>query len=263
MIDLNRKTVVFISGLHKSGTSFLNSLIGSSNEVSRFLNTGFPEDEGQYLQTLFPITENFIGPGKFAFNNNAHFTEISKYLEMKNILISDWTKNWDLQKSILLEKSPPNLIRTRFLQEIFPNTKFITIIRHPIANSYAVKKWTKNIFIGKLIKHWIIAHKIYFNDRKYLKNELCLAYEDFNFDFDNTIKKIGDFLNIDIEPNRIFKESNELYFDAWHGRKLNKFKFFIRQFEKEYIIYKFEKEVKKFGYSLKDLNKNELSKIIR
>lgn len=253
---VNHKTIVFISGLHRSGTSFLAKLLNKNEDVSSFQNTGFPEDEGQFLQSLMPISDKFIAPGKFAFNKEAHFTTKSKLLQNKQVLINDWLGKWDLAKPILLEKSPTNLIRTRFLQEVFPNSKFITIIRHPIANSYAVKKWTNDFFLEKLIKHWITAHVIYYEDRKYLKNELFISYEDFIHSIDKTLSKISNFLDIEVKNDNQFKNKNEFYFDLWRLKGYSGLKYFGKFLEKKYLIEKYETKINKFDYSLIDLDKH-------
>ena len=38
-----------------------------------------------------------------------------------------------MSEPVLVEKSPPNLVRTRFLQALFPDARQIVVTRHPIA----------------------------------------------------------------------------------------------------------------------------------
>jgi len=254
MNNLKNKNIIFISGLHRSGTTYLFKLISKNFNVSSFKNTGFPMDEGQYLQELFPLDFDYIAPGKFAFNPNSNFTEKSDLLKHKNILIDNWNKYYDQSKQFFLEKSPPNLLRTRFLQEVFPNSKFITIIRHPIAVSYATKKWTNDFFLEKLIKHWIIAHKIYMEDRKYLKNELLISYEDFAESTDLNISRINKFLGIEINNDHKFVNQNEFYFNLWNLKAYSGLKKFGKLLEKKYLINKYESAINEFGYSLKTLS---------
>jgi hypothetical protein len=73
-----------------------------------------------------------------------HLTENSELVnaENKKQLFEEWSHYWDLEKKILIEKSPPNLIKTRFLQSHFPRSTLITIIRHPIAVAFATKRFT-------------------------------------------------------------------------------------------------------------------------
>lgn len=250
------QSYIFISGLHRSGTTFLAELISKNENVSSFKNTGFPMDEGQFVQNLISTDERLIASGRFAFNPDTHLTEESPLLAKREVLINDWNKYWDQSKQFFLEKSPPNLVRTRFLQEVFPNSKFITIIRHPIAVSYATKKWTNDFFLEKLLKHWIIAHKIYMEDRKYLKNELCISYEDFEESIDQTLSKINSFLGIEIKNDHNFVNQNEFYFDLWNLKAYKGFKKFGKLLEKKYLINKYESTINEFGYSLKNLKKS-------
>eukprot|EP01104_Vermistella_antarctica_P020237 TRINITY_DN8582_c0_g1_i1.p1 TRINITY_DN8582_c0_g1~~TRINITY_DN8582_c0_g1_i1.p1 ORF type:complete len:783 (-),score=129.01 TRINITY_DN8582_c0_g1_i1:522-2870(-) len=51
------------------------------------------------------------------------------------LLFRQWATKFDLNKSILVEKSPPNIIRTRFLSAMLPRKHVfhVEVIRHPIA----------------------------------------------------------------------------------------------------------------------------------
>ena len=81
-------------------------------------------------------------------------------------LFDEWSQNWDLSKKFLVEKSPPNIIRTRFLQA--PNASFVTILRDPIAVSFATQKWSKTS-IDSLFKHWLVCNQQYQEDSKDVK----------------------------------------------------------------------------------------------
>lgn len=130
---------VFLCGLHRSGTSPLFRLMRGHPDISGFANTGVQEDEGQHLQTIFPPALAFGGPGRFGFAGDAHLTETSALVTPENRarLLREWFRYWDVERRCLLEKSPPNLIRTRFLQAMFPNSYFLTITRHPVVVALA------------------------------------------------------------------------------------------------------------------------------
>jgi len=110
---------VFICGLHKSGTSIIHDILRQHSEISGFENTNVPKDEGQHLQSVFSTALPYGGPGKFALSPKAHLDEKSSLItaENKKKLFDEWSKFWDLGKTVLVEKSPINLVRTRFLQE--------------------------------------------------------------------------------------------------------------------------------------------------
>ena len=48
-------------------------------------------------------------------------------------LRSQWGKLWDTNRRVLVEKSPPDLIRMRFLAAVFPPAWFVVILRHPLS----------------------------------------------------------------------------------------------------------------------------------
>ncbi len=70
-----RKNIIFLAGLHRSGTSLLHRIICGHPEISGFLGTDVPEDEGQHLQTVYEPGSSFGGPGKFAFDTRSHMDE--------------------------------------------------------------------------------------------------------------------------------------------------------------------------------------------
>lgn len=234
------KKIVFIGGLHRSGTSTLTKIIGSSDIVSIHTNTKKPENEGQHLQSVYKPAYKYGGLGIFGFFRKYHYTEKSDLLTPENNkkIINEWSKYWDLNKSILVEKSPPNIIHTRYLQEILPNSYFIIIIRHPFPVAMSTKKWNKQS-LDKHIKHWLYVHKILYNDLKKIKNYLILKYEDLNIDtFEKEINIfLGEKLFIDTEILQninSMKRSNEKYFE-------NKIPNHIKN--------KYEKKINHYGYS--------------
>jgi hypothetical protein len=109
---------VFIGGLHRSGTSLLHRLLTSHPAISGFSDTGVPEDEGQHLQSVYKPAKDHGGPGRFAFDPASHLTEAdaSSEAEAARRLWQDWHPRWELDCPVLVEKSLPNVVRTRYLQ---------------------------------------------------------------------------------------------------------------------------------------------------
>jgi hypothetical protein len=75
--------LVFVCGLHRSGTTPLTRCLADHPQVSGFRGTGVPEDEGQHLQDVYAAAAAFGGPGGFAFdprawNTNARYIGHSK-----------------------------------------------------------------------------------------------------------------------------------------------------------------------------------------
>ena len=249
---LDRHRIVFIGGLHRSGTTLLTRCLGQHASISGFRDTGVPMDEGMFLQSVYKPARFYGGPGRFAFHPQAHLTETSQLVSPENHdrIWVKWAKHWDLEKSHLLEKSPPNLIRTRFLQGLFPNSYFIILIRHPIPVSYATKKWSKSRFYS-LMNHWIAAHEIFDDDAKYLNRLLVLRYEDFVRTPESILNHIYGFLGLDSHPcsESIRKDLDSGYFARWENLRRNAFLNLRRLF----LIWRYEDKVRNFGYSLRDV----------
>jgi hypothetical protein len=237
---------VFIAGLHRSGTSLLFQCLREHPLISAFANTGVPEDEGQHLQSVYETGRRYGGPGIFGFDPNAALTESSSLVreDSRSRLFADWARYWDLEKPVLLEKSPPNLIRTRFLQALFPNSYFLVLLRHPLAVSYATQKWS-GTSLEALIEHWLVCHDRFLEDKSHLQRVLVLRYEDFVSAPRSVLETIYGFLRIPAHPTglEVLAHSNQSYFQRWQHHR-------TASIEVESLISRYEPRVRRFGYSL-------------
>ena len=142
-MEWQEHTFVFVGGLHRSGTTLLGRCMAEHAQVSGFSGTGAREDEGQHLQTVYRAGKSHGGPGRFGFDPDAHLTEGSALVsdESRRLLLEQWGPHWDMSRPVLVEKSPPNLIRTRFLQALFPGARMIALVRHPVAVAGATRQF--------------------------------------------------------------------------------------------------------------------------
>jgi hypothetical protein len=208
---------VFIGGLHRSGTSALHRILRSHDDVSGFRDTGAVEDEGQHLQGVFPPAAAFGGPGRFAFDERSHLTETSPLIDDANRrkLYAEWSRYWDPNKDVLVEKSPPNIIHSRFLQAMFPHSWFVFIVRHPIPTALATQKWS-GTGIRDLLRHWVEAHAILLDDLGFLRRCLLLRYEDLCASPDTELARVWAFLELEPRPPaEALRDQNQRYFRTW------------------------------------------------
>jgi hypothetical protein len=215
---------VFVGGLHRSGTTILARYIGGHSEASCLQNTQVLEDEGQHLQNVYAPAIALGGPGRFGFSPEAHLTEKSPLVQQDAgpRLLDAWKPFWDCSKQVLVEKSPPNLIRARFLQAIFPNARFVMIVRHPIAVAVATQKWSKTSLLS-MLEHWVICHEYFLQDAPDLKHLLLIRYEEFVSNPGPVLERVFKFLGLrPIVPLPgirgglgIHGGLNERYFDQW------------------------------------------------
>lgn len=243
--------MIFIAGLHRSGTSILHECLRDHPLVSGFSGTPAPEDEGQHLQSVFPTAWTLGGPGLFGFNPRAHLTESSDLLTADNKarLIKEWCRYVDLKKPYIIEKSPPNLLKTRFLQAIFPNSYFIVIMRHPIVTSLATKKMTKiwtNLAI--LVEHWLRCHEIFMEDSSLLRRILIIKYEDFVRQPGHYLGEVCRFLGVHESwgPQEVRSNVNARYMDVW--RKLRNSPW--TSWYAEFVLKHYARRIEAFGYEL-------------
>ncbi len=186
--------------------------------VSGFHNTGVTEDEGQHLQTVYPPAKFYGGPGVFGFSPEAHLTEASPLVTTENRtrLVAEWSRHWDLSRPVLLEKSPPNLIRTRFLQAMLPDACFVIITRHPIPVALATRRWT-GTSLPSLVERWLVCHEIFEQDWVSLHRLHTLRCEDFVADPRREPARVCAFVGIDghVSTSPVSTDLNDRYMLRW------------------------------------------------
>lgn len=214
------KRLVFIGGLHRSGTTPLARVLGEHPEVSGFSGTpaAAKEDEGQHLQSVYPPAREYGGAGRFAFDPRSHLTEDSPLAnpQAAEQLRREWAGYWDADKPVLVEKSPPNLVMTRFLQSLFPEASFLIIVRHPVVVALSTQKWRRGQALATTVKHWVAAHSTARADLPMLERVHLLRYEDLVADAEGALAGVSDFLELSSPlDHTLFQASRS---DSYLGR---------------------------------------------
>jgi Sulfotransferase family len=253
--------LVFLGGLHRSGTTLLGRCLADHPLVSGLSGTGVPADEGQHLQNVYRPAKAYGGPGRFAFSPEAHLTEDSPLVseEAREHILAAWRPYWDLDCPYLLEKSPPNLVRMRFFQALFPDAFFVVITRHPIAVSYATQKFRtraqrfrRRMKLPHLLRHWVVAHQIFREDEPHLENVVVERYERLVREPDACLRAVYDHLGVEVLPaqREVRSGGNERYFERWREALSSP----SGAAELEPLRQELEPQVRELGYSLEDLN---------
>ncbi|MDX6480743.1 MAG: hypothetical protein QOG85_1253 [Gaiellaceae bacterium] len=239
---------VFLAGLHRSGTTLLARLLAAHPEVSGFSGTDVDADEGQHLQTVYPAAKVWGGPGRFGFAPEAHFTEEQASEEKARQLFDEWSPHWDLSRPVLLEKSPPNLLKTRFLQALFPGSRFVVIVRHPIPASIPTARWRGTRRYDLLFKHWLHCHALFEADRDRLEHVHVLTYEQLAREPEATLRGVFEFLELEpIGPSEPVKGgANEKYFGQWREMKRDP----LMRAYLDLVSLRYERGARRYGYSL-------------
>ena len=210
---------------------------------------------------MYEPAKAYGGPGRFAFAPEAHLTEDSPLVseEARERILAAWRPYWDLDRPYLLEKSPPNLIRMRFLQALFPDAFFVAITRHPVAVSYATQKFRtraqrfrRRMGLPHLLRHWVAAHETFREDEPHLDNVVVVRFEHLLREPDACLRDVYEHVGIEPLPAQREMRSggNERYFERWReetGSPAGKAQ--LGELRRE-----LEPQVRELGYSLEDLD---------
>lgn len=218
-LSIDPRRLVFVGGLHRSGTTPLTRMLAEHPQVAGLTATGVEEDEGQHLQSVYPIARSYGGAGVFAFDPRAHVTEESplRVASTSADLLRSWTPFWDVERDLLVEKSPPNLVMGRFLQSVFPGSCLVVVIRNPVVVALSTKKWARWTSLPKLVRHWVVAHEVLRADARHLDRLLVLRYEDLVHEPHETLERLRLFLGLtgDIPHHRLDPARSLPYLRRW------------------------------------------------
>jgi len=188
---------LFIVGCYNSGTTLLSEILSSHDKIS-----GLPT-EGQFLTDQF-VSDYHLGLPRMWVQREDLFRLTEKDAGPDVIrLKKEWGIRLDKSKPIFLEKSPPNVARTRWLQKHFENAYFIGIVRngYAVAEGIARKAEPHHLINGWPIDlcayQWYRSNKILCEDAKHLRHFLWVKYEDLVDDTKRELEKIFSFLGID------------------------------------------------------------------
>lgn len=252
MDDIGQK-LVFVGGLHRSGTTPLARVLATHALVSGFHDTGVKEDEGQHLQDVYPTARSLGGPGRFALNPAARLTEDDAAVGHAARLFDSWSGHWDTSRPVLLEKSPPNIVRTRYLQAVFPGAHFIIVVRHPAIVALSTQKWTAGTSLQALLHNWFAAHTILLNDSRKLSHLLVIKYESLVGSPDYVLSQVADFLSLQRQPSAelIQGDRSARYERKWEHLLRSRGPWRGKRWQRQLALLQPQAEL--FGYDLMDL----------
>ncbi|MGI9079846.1 MAG: sulfotransferase family protein [Acidimicrobiales bacterium] len=249
-------TLAFIGGLHRSGTTLLARLLGRHPLVSGFNGTGAKEDEGQHLQSVYQPANALGGEGRFGFQPGAQLVEAPPERAQSEAatLFGQWSRHWDLQRPVLVEKSPPNLVRMRYLQSLFPRARFVVIMRHPVEVALASRKRVRSATLWPLLRHWFVCHDIFAVDAPSITRLLVLRYEDLLAEPQRTLDGLLGFVGLSPSPaataSDVSATASARYRQQWDRLSTR----LASRPVAGVLVRRFEADAQRYGYSMRDLS---------
>ncbi len=217
-MDASPHTLLFVGGLHHSGTTLLGRALRQHTAISGLRGTGVPEDEGQHLQTVMPTAAALGGPGRFGLHGQGPLDETDPRATpatARRLLVS-WRPHWNRERPVWMEKSPPNLIRGRFLQALFPRARFLMIARHPVAVAYGTRG-LRGPSLAALLEHWGVCHGRMLSDLRQLRQARVVRFEELLADPDAVLGGVFDWLGLPGEANALSvrADANRRHLERW------------------------------------------------
>jgi len=188
--------ICFHIGFPRSGTTLIDAVLNSHSKIEVMEEIPIVDNMCQKLKLddFDLITSEEQKQAKLFYQNS---------IEKQNI-------NKNFHNKIIIDKLPLNLIRIKLLHNLFPNTKFIISLRHPL--DCILSCFTQNFLLNSAMINFldlkrtaIIYDKvmqIWQNSSKLTNlNMHIIKYEDLISNFDNETKKMITFLGLDWEEN--------------------------------------------------------------
>ncbi|MGH3429790.1 MAG: sulfotransferase family protein, partial [Terriglobales bacterium] len=182
-----------------------------------------------------------------------HMTEGSTLVsaESRRKLLEDWGRFWDLSRPVLVEKSPPNLIRMRFLQALFPDARFVIVIRHPVAVALSTAEWKRSRY-STLVRHWAVCHEIMLGDLPRVNHVCVVRYEDLVARPVETLDSVFAFIGVESvagPPETVGGGRDDAYFRRWRTWRHP-----LRRADAALTIAAMNARVRELGYDLTELS---------
>jgi hypothetical protein len=166
---------LFVLCSHNSGSTLLWKFYQTSPHVAAL------PGEGQWVEGVEPIMRDKPWDKTHPFDWAAIETE--------------WNKHWDLEKSILLEKTPQNLVRAFDIEKHFPDSYFVVMVRNPYAYCEGSKrKYLKEWSYRSIAERWIEHTHMQMENIQGLKHVIGFTYEELTADSTAIAEKSLEFL---------------------------------------------------------------------
>ena len=263
-----RHSFLFVGGPHFSGTTLITMMFREMESVATFelKNPSFRDrktkdswivEEGQHLQDVFPTARTFGGPCRYAVRKeNTRLTELD-HLPRETTLYDQWATKWDLRKPILLEKSPPHVMHSRWLQALFREhtSYFVFTMKHPLS---IYERHCAFVSLETYLENWLSQMETLREDIPRLEHAYVIRYEDW-LATERSATRTFETLKGNILNNEREEEHYEHYrrLQYFHGQ-VGTIKPYVATFKplspSDALVRLYESRLYPFGYSLTSRN---------
>ena len=183
----------FLIGFPRSGTTLLDTILSSHKNI--VVTEEKPIIYNMIKELSFDGDINKLGSKVIEDMRNIYYQNLEQYID----------KN-DAKNKVIIDKLPLNIIEARIINKIFPESKFILALRHPldcILSSYMQDFKLNSAMINFLdlnqsAELYNKVMEIWSNYKEISKEKIYqLKYEDLTNDFEKIIKGLINFIDIE------------------------------------------------------------------
>lgn len=164
---------LFVVGCYDSGTTLLSRILATHPDI------GSMRDEGQYntSELVRPADAGF--PRLWALRPELfHLDEGSRPRLNVERLKRQWGFRFnDPGRPVLMEKTPANAARVRWLEREFENAHFVAIIRDGFAVAEGIRRKAGHP-LQRAARQWAVSNRIMLDDLAHVQHALIIRYED-------------------------------------------------------------------------------------
>ena len=198
--------MIFVLGLPRSGSTLVEQILSSHSQVTSV-------GESELLAKVF---QNIIDDKNLIQNSNYSLTEneILMYADQYLKAVEDISE--DKKANIIIDKMPTNFRLIGLIKLLLPEAKIVHTIRNPKDNCFSI--YSTLFGFGHYYSYNLNDISAYFNAYKQLMNDwnknlgevyYDLSYEKLVSNFDNEVKKLLKYCNINFEDKILRFYENE------------------------------------------------------
>jgi len=200
--DLEPDRWIFIIGCYNSGTTLLNAILGTHEQISGL------DCEGVVLTDALPRPEEFGWTRMWSQCFDQMRLELGPGMEEQARRIKrQWSLSYPRNSVNLLEKSIANTARIPFLEAYFQPAYFIYLVRDGYAVAEGIRRkadparWNHPVYedaypIELCAEQWRMTDEVVSQDRKAVERFLQIHYEELASDPVSTVRTITEFLGV-------------------------------------------------------------------
>lgn len=189
-LNLAESEWAFVIGLNNSGTTLLQRMLGLHPSIRS------SDKEGQGMTQALPFPPRLEVGRQFTRRLDIfRWTEESDPAPALRCLF-DWAHFYPRGAGYLLEKCPPDILRSRWLQANFKPARFIVTTRHPAAVCEGIVRRRPDCTIEEAARHWTVAHEVLLSDLPHLEKVHRITYEKLCEDPSATARELERFLEL-------------------------------------------------------------------